>query len=87
MALTAAVVLAWYALLRRRLGPAALAIGGLGWLAVLGVVLAAFVPGGSYLAALPALAGALAGHRRAAAAAAGWAAVVAVTAGAARSPW
>ena len=32
-----------------------------GWLAVLGVVFAAVVPGGSYLAALPALAG---GHRR-----------------------
>ncbi|MGK5680681.1 M28 family peptidase [Actinoplanes sp. URMC 104] len=58
--LAAAVVSGWFALLRRRLGPAALAIAGLGWLAVLGAVLAAFVPGGSYLAALPALAGALA---------------------------
>ncbi|MBL7257156.1 M28 family peptidase [Paractinoplanes lichenicola] len=57
--LSAAVVLAWFALLRRRLGPAALAIAGLGWLAVLGIVLAAFVPGGSYLAAIPALVGAL----------------------------
>ncbi len=61
LALTAAVLFAWYALLRRRLGPAALAVGALAWLAVLGVVLAALAPGGSYLAALPALAGAAAG--------------------------
>ena len=40
VALAAAVLFAWYALTRRRVGPAALAIGGLGWLAVLGVVLA-----------------------------------------------
>jgi len=59
--LAAAVLLAWYALLRRRLGPAALAIGAAGWLAVLGLVLAAVTPGGSYLAALPALATALGG--------------------------
>jgi hypothetical protein len=56
IALAAAVVLVWYALLRRRIGPAALAVGGLTWLAVFGIVLAAFTPGGSYLAALPALA-------------------------------
>ncbi|MEU7905962.1 M28 family peptidase [Actinoplanes sp. NPDC049118] len=61
LALTAMIIFAWYALLRRRLGPAALAIGGLGWLAVLGLTLAALAPGGSYLTALPALAGALAG--------------------------
>jgi len=61
LALTAAVVFGWSALFRRRLGPAALAVAALGWLAVLGLVLAALVPGGSYLAALPALAGALAG--------------------------
>jgi peptidase M28-like protein len=61
LALTALVVFAWFALFRRRLGAAALAISGLGWLAVLGLVLAGFTPGGSYLAALPALAGALAG--------------------------
>ncbi|GIF72044.1 M28 family peptidase [Asanoa siamensis] len=59
--LAATVLIAWYALLRRRIGPAALAVGGLGWLAVLGLVLAALTPGGSYLAALPALAGALGG--------------------------
>ncbi|MEH1012037.1 M28 family peptidase [Micromonospora sp. CPCC 206060] len=56
-----AVFFGWYALLRRRTGPAALAVGGLAWLAILGVVLAAVAPGGSYLTALPALAGALAG--------------------------
>jgi hypothetical protein len=55
IALAAATVLVWYALLRRRIGPAALAVGGLTWLAVFGVVLAALAPGGSYLAALPAL--------------------------------
>ena len=61
LALTAAVIFAWYALLRRRLGPPAMAIGGLIWLALLGLVLALLAPGGSYLTALPALAGALAG--------------------------
>ncbi|MGW0435397.1 M28 family peptidase [Micromonospora sp. NPDC003197] len=61
VALATAVLLAWYALTRRRTGPAALAIGGLGWLAVLGVVFAGLTPGGSYLATLPALAGAVAG--------------------------
>ncbi len=61
VALVAAVVLTWYGLLRRRFGAWTLAIGGLGWLALLGIVLAALTPGGSYLAALPALAGAIAG--------------------------
>ncbi|MET0764562.1 MAG: M20/M25/M40 family metallo-hydrolase [Blastococcus sp.] len=56
-----AVVLLWYALLRRRLGGPALAVGGLVWLAVLAAVLAAYAPGGSYLAAWPALAGAVTG--------------------------
>ncbi|GAA4685921.1 M20/M25/M40 family metallo-hydrolase [Pseudonocardia yuanmonensis] len=59
--LVAAVALAWFALLRRRVGTTALAIGGLVWLAVLGVVLAVAAPGGSYLTALPALAGGVAG--------------------------
>ena len=81
LALTATVVFTWYALLRRRLGPAALAVGGLGWLAVLGLVLAALAPGGSYLAALPALAGALSGI--AAVLLKDWGSVVALTAGAA----
>jgi hypothetical protein len=61
VALLAAVVLCWYALLRRRVGPAPLAVGALVWLAVLGAVLAAVAPGGSYLAVWPALAGALTG--------------------------
>ena len=45
-------------MLRRRIGAWPLAIGGLGWLAVLGLVLAAAAPGGSYLTAIPALFGA-----------------------------
>jgi hypothetical protein len=60
-AITAMVVFAWYAVFRRRLGPAAMAIGAFGWLALFGIVLAALAPGGSYLTALPALAGASAG--------------------------
>ncbi len=59
--LLAGVVLCWYALLRRRVGSAPLAAGALVWLAVLGTVLAAVAPGGSYLAVWPALAGALTG--------------------------
>ena len=61
VAVVVAVVLLWYALLRRRIGAAPLAIGALVWLAVLGAVLAAVAPGGSYLVAWPALAGAVAG--------------------------
>ncbi|MFD2092284.1 M20/M25/M40 family metallo-hydrolase [Blastococcus deserti] len=61
VALVAAVVLSWYALLRRRVGAVPLAVGGLVWLAVLAAVLAVVAPGGAYLAAWPAMAGALAG--------------------------
>lgn len=61
LAATAFVVFVWYAMLRRRMTPAALTVGGLGWLAVLGLLLAWFAPGGSYLFALPALAGGLMG--------------------------
>ncbi|WBC12597.1 M28 family peptidase [Micromonospora sp. WMMA1998] len=61
VALAAAVLLCWYALSRRRVGPAALAFGGLTWLALFGVLLAMLVPGGAYLTTLPALAGAVAG--------------------------
>ena len=61
VAVVTAVVLLWYALLRRRIGAAPLAVGALGWLAVLGAVLAQVAPGGSYLGAVPALAGAVAG--------------------------
>ena len=59
--LVVAVTLVWYALLRRRIGAATLALGALVLLAVLGAALAALAPGGSYLTALPALAGAAVG--------------------------
>ncbi|MEU9737889.1 M28 family peptidase [Micromonospora chersina] len=61
VALAAAILFTWYALTRRWAGPAALAFGGLVWLALFGVLLAVLVPGGAYLTTLPALAGALAG--------------------------
>ncbi|SNR33522.1 M20/M25/M40 family metallo-hydrolase [Blastococcus mobilis] len=61
VALVAGVVLSWYAVLRRRVGADPLAAGALVWLAVLTAVLAAVAPGGAYLTAWPALAGALAG--------------------------
>ncbi|MGW3789813.1 M28 family peptidase [Micromonospora arida] len=61
LALATAILFTWYALTRRRIGPAALAVGGLAWLALLGVLLAVAVPGGAYLTTLPALAGALGG--------------------------
>ncbi len=54
-ALAATALLGWYLLLRRRLGPAALATGALVWPAALGVVCAAMAPGASFLFALPAL--------------------------------
>lgn len=57
VALVFAVVLLWFALLRKRIGATALVIGGLMWLGVLGAVTAAFVPGGSYLVAIPAVVG------------------------------
>ncbi|GAA4596969.1 hypothetical protein BJY16_002200 [Actinoplanes octamycinicus] len=81
IALAAAVVFAWFALLRRRLGAAALAVAGRGWLAGLGVLLAALTPGGAYLATLPALAGAL--GALVALFVRGWAATAAITVGAA----
>jgi hypothetical protein len=61
VALVVGVTLLWYALLRRRLGSMSLIAGGLVWLAALAALLAAYAPGGSYLAAWPALAGGLAG--------------------------
>ncbi len=60
-AFTLFAVFTWYGLSRRRLGTVTLAVGALGLLAVLGVVFAALIPGGSYLTALPALFGAVAG--------------------------
>ena len=50
-----AALLAWFLLLRRRVGPAALAIGGLTWHALLGVVCATYAPGASFLFTVPAL--------------------------------
>jgi peptidase M28-like protein len=79
LAIAAFVVVAWYASLRRRIGPVPLAVAGAGWLAVLGLVLAWLMPGGSYLTALPALAAALTGI--VALLTRGWWPVVAVTAG------
>jgi hypothetical protein len=60
-AFTVFVIFIWYGLSRRKVGPVSLAVGALGLLAVLGVLFAAVIPGGSYLTALPALFGALAG--------------------------
>lgn len=48
----------WYLALRRRVGPVALALGGLAWPAVLGVLCAAAAPGASFLFTVPALAAA-----------------------------
>jgi hypothetical protein len=48
-------VLGWYLLLRRRVGPAALAGGALVWLTALGLLVAWAAPGASHLFALPAL--------------------------------
>ena len=79
VAITATVLVGWYALVRRKAGPATVAIAGLGWLAALGLVLAAVTPGGSYLAAVPALAGAVAGLI--AVRLSGWWSVLAVTLG------
>jgi Peptidase family M28 len=61
IALVATAVLGWWLAVRRRLDAASLALGALGWLAVIAVVMAAVVPGGSYLLAIPALLGAAAG--------------------------
>ncbi len=60
VALAVAVVLAGGTFARRRVGAAAAWFGTLVWAAALGAGLAAFVPGASYLAAVPALAGAVA---------------------------
>jgi hypothetical protein len=55
-ALTAATILGWHALLRRRIGAAAMAIGALTWPAVLGAVTAWLAPGLSYYGSLSAAA-------------------------------
>ncbi|WP_067491402.1 M20/M25/M40 family metallo-hydrolase [Actinomadura hibisca] len=60
-ALGVLIVLAWYGAVRRWIGPAALALGGMAWCAVLGVVAALLVPGASHVLALPVLGAALGG--------------------------
>ncbi|MFC9978114.1 M20/M25/M40 family metallo-hydrolase [Spirillospora sp. NPDC127200] len=59
-ALGALVVLGWYAAVRR-IGPAALALAGMAWCAVLGLVAALLAPGASHVLALPALGAAVGG--------------------------
>ncbi|MFG2015419.1 M20/M25/M40 family metallo-hydrolase [Actinomadura geliboluensis] len=60
-ALTVLALFLWYAPLRRRLGPAALAVGALAWPTGLGVLLTWAAPGAAFLCALPALTCALGG--------------------------
>lgn len=78
-ALVAAVVLAWYALLRRRIGAGGLHLGALGALTTTGLVLAAVAPGAAHPAILPAVG---AGLAVLAAVTAGTAAVASVLGGA-----
>ncbi|MEU4831918.1 M20/M25/M40 family metallo-hydrolase [Streptosporangium sp. NPDC023615] len=61
LALAITVPLAWYALLRRRLGSRALALGMLIWTAFLGLGLGVASPGSSHSLAWPALGAALGG--------------------------
>jgi hypothetical protein len=51
-ALTVTILLTWYLALRRRIGPASLAIGALAWPTVLGVVTASLLPAMSYYGSL-----------------------------------
>ncbi|MEV4108710.1 M28 family peptidase [Nonomuraea sp. NPDC049695] len=59
--LSVLALLCWYLPLRRRLGPAALAIGALAWPAGLGLLCAQVAPGASFVFTLPALFCALGG--------------------------
>ncbi|MQA80637.1 MAG: M20/M25/M40 family metallo-hydrolase [Streptosporangiales bacterium] len=58
-ALVVCVLAAWYGLLRRRLGQAALAVGALAWPTLLGLIIAVVAPGAAYLFTVPALASTL----------------------------
>jgi hypothetical protein len=60
-ALTTAIIVGWYGLLRRRIGAAAMAIGALTWPALLGIATAWLAPGLSYYGSLPAAAAAAGG--------------------------
>lgn len=55
IALCAAVTVGWYASLRHRIGPTALALGALLWPALLAVATAVAAPGASFLFTLPTL--------------------------------
>ncbi|MFE0151135.1 M20/M25/M40 family metallo-hydrolase [Nonomuraea sp. NPDC059007] len=59
--LAGTILVTWYALLRRRVGPAELALGMLTWTALIAAVLGVVSPGASHLAAWPALGAALGG--------------------------
>ncbi|MGW0248649.1 M28 family peptidase [Nocardia goodfellowii] len=59
VAVVATALSGWYLLLRRRLGPAALAIGALAWPVAAGIACALYASGASFLFALPALFAAL----------------------------
>ncbi|MBT2227097.1 M20/M25/M40 family metallo-hydrolase [Nonomuraea sp. NEAU-A123] len=59
--LAGTILVAWYALLRRRVGAAELALGMLTWAALIGLGLGIVSPGASHLAAWPALGAALGG--------------------------
>lgn len=59
IALSGAAVVGWYAALRRRIGPTALALGALIWPALLGVATTWAAPGASFLFVLPTLGAAL----------------------------
>lgn len=59
VALTAAILVGWYSVLRRRIGPLPVALGALLWVALLGVLTAWAAPGSSFLFVLPALTGGL----------------------------
>ncbi|MCG5213657.1 M20/M25/M40 family metallo-hydrolase [Streptosporangium soli] len=61
LALAGTITVAWYALLRRRLGAAELALGMLTWAALMSFGLGIVSPGASHLAAWPALGAALGG--------------------------
>ena len=59
LSLIVTICLAWYAVARRRIGPAALAQGALTWPTLLGVALAGFSPAAAHVMTVPALSAAL----------------------------
>jgi hypothetical protein len=59
LALTAALTIAWYLLMRRRHAPEELALATWTWFVVLTILTAAFVPGAAYLFSWPPLVGSL----------------------------